>query len=305
MDPRVSVFLAVARLGHLTQASQLLNMSPSSVSAQIAALERDLGAPLFVRGSRGMKLTPSGHALFTTAEQMEAVWTKAVRTIRAEHEGAARVGIAASQTAAELFLGAPLGRFRALWPDTRIHLVMSNSYTVIDRVSDGSVDIGIVEGGVWHHRFHHEKLWTDELTLIVSSYHVWASRQTVSVAELTQVDWILREEGSGTRRVFEQALERSGHSIHELNIIMELSSLRSIVSMVVHNVGVSVVSRTLFEAEEMAITGLVPIVIEGLDLRRTLEAAWVRSSHSNRTEQLLEQLRQDVRIRQRRSGAAP
>ncbi len=300
MDPRLFAFLAVARTGQLTQASKRLNLAASSVSAQIAALERDLGATLFVRGSRGMDLTSSGVALLQAAEEMEALWNKTVRDVRAEQEGAARVGIAASHTAAELFLPQPLGRFRDKWPETRIHLIMTNSQDVIERVADGTVDVGIIEGAGTRGALSSERLWTDELVLIMSHRHPWARRTAIEASELAALDWILREEGSGTRRVFERALERAGFSVHALNVMMQLSSLRSIIAMVANNVGVSVVSRSVLDAEEVRVSGVVSMPVDGLDLHRTLEVVTSGKDLSLRAAQLVEQLRLDVAIRHKR-----
>lgn len=295
MDPRLAIFLAVARLGQITRAGRRLNLSPSAVSSQIVALERELGATLFVRGSRGMRLTASGHTLYAAAEQIEALWTKTARDVQAEQQGAPRVRIAASHTAAELFLPRPLGRFRAQWPDTLIHLVMTNSQTVVERVTGGTVDIGVIEGGPVRGEIRHERLWTDQLTLIVSVRHPLATLGSVSVSELAGLDWILREEGSGTRRVFERALEHAGFSPHELNVMMQLASLRAILAMVANNVGVSVVSRAIFAAEEIALPGIVGLPIRGLDLSRTLEAVLPAAEPSSRAARLLAYLRADAR----------
>ena len=300
MDPRLLAFLAVARTGQLTQASKRLNLAVSSVSAQIASLERDLGATLFIRGSRGMDLTAGGTALLHAAEQMEALWNKSMRDVRMEQEGAARVGIAASHTAAELFLPQPLGRFRDKWPETRVRLVMANSQEVLERVADGTVDIGIIEGAVARGALHFERLWTDELVLILSRRHPWARRTSLHASDLAALDWILREEGSGTRRVFEHALEQAGFSVHGLNVMMQLSSLRSIVAMVANNVGVSVVSRAVLDAEEVQVSGLVAMPVDELDLHRTLEVVTSGPDLPLRAEQLIQQLRLDVRIREKR-----
>lgn len=297
MDPKWLIFLAVARIGQVTEAGRRLNLSPSSVSAHIAALERDVGARLFVRSSRGVSLTPSGEILLAAAEQMESVWMRSKREVRAEHEGHARVRLASSHTAAELFLPRPLGRFRMQHPETRIQLIMTNSQHVIESVQDGTVDMGIVEGIPVGGRLHHEPLWTDELTLMVSILHPFAGRNTVSLSELSDLEWILREEGSGTRRVFEEALERAGLSVHELDVMMQLSSLRSIIAMVANNVGVSVLSRTILEENEIAVAGVVPITIEGLNLIRSLQVVLPTAKRSAATEELADQLREDVDIR--------
>lgn len=300
MDSRLLIFLAVARTGQLTEASKRLNLSPSSVSAQIASLEHDMGVALFIRRRRGMELTSSGKILLLAAEQMESLWNKTLREVRADSEGVARVRIAASHTAAELFLPRPIGRFRSKWPDTRVHLTMTNSQSVVDMVTAGVVDIGIIEGTPQHSRLRHERLWTDELIMIASSRHPAARQTSIGIGQLASLDWILREEGSGTRRVFERALEQAGLALNQLPIMMQLSSLRAILAMVSNNVGVSVVTRAIFEADEIKVSNIVPIAIEQLDLRRTMEAVMPTAPSPRMVQYLLDELSQDVLIRQRR-----
>ena len=300
VDSRLHVFLAVARTGQLTRASRQLNLSASAVSTQIMALERDLRATLFIRSSRGMTLTPSGKLMFTTAEQMEAVWTRTAREIQAEEQGAARLNIAASHTAAELFLPQPLGRFRAKWPDTRLHLVITNSQMVADRVTTGQADLGIIEGSRSPEELSSEALWTDELILVVSTRHPWASQGSVDASHLPQADWILREEGSGTRRVFNDALTHAGFSESDLSVMMELDSLRAIIAMVANNVGVSVMSRETVDSEEIRVRGVAALSIRGLNLTRQLKAIFPISHQAPRTGHLLADLREDVLIRRQR-----
>lgn len=301
VDSRLQVFLAVARTGQLTQASRQLNLSASAASGQITALEHDLRTTLFIRSSRGMTLTPSGKIMFTAAEQMEAVWTRSTREIQAVEQGAARLNIAASHTAAELFLPQPLGRFRAKWPDTRIHLVITNSQMVADRVSAGRADLGIIESSHSPEQLHSYDLWTDDLVLVVSTRHPWASYDSVDASHLPQADWILREEGSGTRRVFKEALTDAGFSESDLSVMMELDSLRAIIAMVANNVGVSVMSRETVDSKEIRVRGVVALSIRGLNLTRRLKAIFPISHQAPRAADLLADLREDVLIRRQRA----
>jgi DNA-binding transcriptional LysR family regulator len=142
---------------------------------------------------------------------------------------------------------------------------------------------------------------TDELGLIVAAHHPLAGRRSLGVEELGELDWILREEGSGTRRVFERALEQAAIPVRHLPVMMQLSSLRAIVAMVANNVGVSVVSRAVFDSDEITVSNIVPIAIERLNLRRTLEAVLPTEPSSSMVEHLLEDLRRDVEIRQKRT----
>lgn len=304
MDERLTIFLMVARIGQATKAARLLNMSPSTVSQQIAALEREVGARLFDRTGRGMHLTASGQILFRGAQEMDSLWRETVRATRIEADASAHLRIAASHTVTELYLPRPLGRFRAQWPETQIHLTMTNSTSVVDRVSRGDADLGLIEGAPVQAHTHIVPLWRDTLGLIVSRLHSYGSRSIVTIPELTTQDWILREPGSGTRRVFEEALLRVGVSLTQFNILMELSSLRAIIAMVANNVGVSVVSSAIVESPEVMSPFVKVVAIQDLPLDRTIHA--VMSRHPSRSSiNLLDHLQQDVVIRRQRGPDKP
>ncbi len=299
MDSRLGVFLTVARMEQLTRASQHLNLAPSSLSQQITGLEHDVGTTLFQRTRRGMKLTPNGRILFTMAEEMEATWQTTLRTIRLSETEASEVRLAASHTVSELYLPRPLGRFRADSPHTRIHLNMTNSADVIDQVLRGVVDIGIIEGAGPHSRIQRFALWQDTMGLIVSHHHPLASHKSVDLEDLEGLDWILREPGSGTRRVFEHALQDAGLAVGRLTVLMELSSLRAIAAMVANNVGVSVVSSAIVDTSESQIPAVKLLTIRGLSLTRTIEAVVSSLPQSQAVARLLFRLQEDVAIRAR------
>ena len=300
MDSRLPTFLTVARMKQLTRASQHLNLAASSVSQQIAGLERDVGATLFSRTSRGMTLTPPGRVLYAAAEEMEATWQKTLRSLRHSEDPVAEIRIAASHTVSELYLQRPLGRFRTEFPSTRIHLSMMNSAEVMDQVLRGIVDIGIIEGAAHSTRVERVVLWQDTMGLILSQHHPMAARHSIDIQELEQLEWILREAGSGTRRVFERALEDSGFTASRFTVLMELSSLRAITAMVANNVGVSVVSTAIVESHDVEIPKITVLPIRGLNLTRTIEAVVATDSKTSAVEGLLSQLEDDVAIRVQR-----
>jgi DNA-binding transcriptional LysR family regulator len=243
VDNRLLVFLATAREGHITGAARLLNLSVSAASHQIAQLELEFGTPLFVRGNRGMHLTPAGQVLLTYANQIEALWQTAYREVRQKAEGEQWVHVAASHTVTEFFLPDPLGQFRRTHPAVHIHLTMANSQDVISHVETGQVDFGIAEGSrVGHRNLQVTNLWQDQLGLIVARTHPWAQRTEITVKDLQSVDLILREEGSGTRAILDKALSRHGLHVTDLRIMAELSSIRAILDLVHHNIGLSVMS---------------------------------------------------------------
>jgi DNA-binding transcriptional LysR family regulator len=300
MDARLRLFLAVARAGKLTEASRQLNISASALSAQVAALEQELGVSLFVRGSRGMQLTPAGELLAARAQDMEGQWLKTLRDVALVARGEQRVHLAASQTAAELFLPAPLGRFRSRFADIQIRLSMGNTLNVMQWAEARTVDVGIIEGGIVYGSLTATNMWDDELGLIVSTRHPLATRQAVAIDDMVGLALILREPGSGTRRIFERALNEAGWSLDSLNVIMELSSLRAILAMVAHNVGASIVSNAVMKASAIRVEGVAWLPVRGLELTRRIQLVMRADlTLTPALTALIEEFRRDAHARQR------
>ena len=286
------MFLAVAREGQLTEAARQINMSVSNVSQQISSLEADFGTLLFTRTNRGAKLSPAGAVLRRYAESIEADWRLAYREVHRVAAGEHAVHVAASHTVIEVFLPRPLGVFRRRFPGVQVKLVLDNSAGVLAHVETGQVDFGIVEGRVGRIKdLHVTNLWRDHLGLIVSSHHPLAGRSEISVEELAQLDLIVREEGSGSRRILESALRGLDRDLGSMRIIMELSSVRAIVAMVRHDVGASVLSHTLADDPQNAVS-FVPI--PELRLNRQIHLVSRNpDEHGPAAQELIAELRRD------------
>ncbi len=288
------VFLAVAREGQLTEAARQINMSVSNVSQQISSLEADFGTRLFVRTNRGASLSPAGEVLRKYAENIEADWRLAFREVHRLAMGEDAVHLAASHTAIEVFLPRPLGAFRRRLPEVRVKLILDNTAGVLAQVETGQVEFGIVEGRVGRvgrKPLHRTNLWRDQLGLIVSARHPLAGRSDVSVDELARQDLIVREEGSGTRRILESALKGVDRDLGAMRVIMELSSTRAIVAMVRHDIGVSVLSHTLADDPQ---NGVCFVPISELHLHRQIHlVSRDPGEHGPAAQALIAELRRD------------
>jgi DNA-binding transcriptional LysR family regulator len=110
---------------------------------------------------------------------------------------------------------------------------------------------------------------TDEMVLIVSPNHAWAARKAGAIAasELAKVPLLLRERGSGSRRVVERALKKVGLPLRSLTVAMELDSTEAIISGVEAELGVGFVSR--WAVGKVLRLGTVRVVaVEGLEILR-------------------------------------
>ena len=141
----LQVFRTVAHLGSITAAAQRLQFTQSAVSRQIAALESDLGAPVFDRLPRGVALTEEGRALLPHAE---AILTRlrtarqAVDDLHTLSTGRLRVG--AFPTAVAALVPRALAAFRTAYPEVTVSLIEGLTPTLLTHLTTGDADVAVV-----------------------------------------------------------------------------------------------------------------------------------------------------------------
>jgi DNA-binding transcriptional LysR family regulator len=241
---QLRIFVAVADREHVTQAARDLNLTQSATSAAVAALEARYQTKLFDRVGRRIALTEAGRLFLAEAR---AVLTRAAsaETVLADLAGLKRGSLAlgASQTVANYWLPALMHRFRARYPGITMQLRIGNTESVSSWVHEGSVDVGFIEGTIDDPALIAEPVADDELVLVVGPGHDWAERRPVSADDLAKARWVLREPGSGTRAVFEQALAEHDLALSALDIALELPSNEAVRAAVEAGAGATVISR--------------------------------------------------------------
>ena len=240
---QLKVFVAVARALHMTRAAETLNMTQSAVSASVAALEASCGVALFHRVGRRIELTEAGRVFVPEAEAVLAR-AGAAETILADLSGLrrGRLSIHASQTIANYWLGPLLHRFHKLYPDIALEVVIGNTAQVASAVRAGEADLGFVEGEVEEALLARVAVPGDRLVLVVAAHDPRADLKALTPADLIDMPFVLREPGSGTRQVFEDALRASGLDPSQLKVVLELPSNEAVVSAVAAGAGATVIS---------------------------------------------------------------
>lgn len=249
-DRRLQVFHTVARLLSFTKAAETLHMTQPAVTFQIRQLEEFFNTRLFDRTHNRINLTEAGECVFEYAERILGLYDEmnnSVRQLTGDVTGVLMVG--ASTTIAEYVLPGLLGEFQARYKDLRIRLSVSNSVGIVHMVEDNTVDIGIVESPVNNKNLAVEVCWHDKLVLICPPNHRLAGKKSLNVAELRDLPFIAREEGSGTREVIADYLARAELPWSDLNLSMEFGSPESVKSAVEAGLGVSIVSAATITKE--------------------------------------------------------
>jgi LysR family transcriptional regulator, transcriptional activator of the cysJI operon len=272
---RLRVFRAVAEELSFRKAAEVLHLSQPAVSQHVHALEEEVGVQLFDRARGGghgsqISLTEAGRVLLGYANRAAETMVEARRALAAlndETVGPLRLG--ASTTVAQYLLPRILGAFLKQYPQVKLSLVSGNTEQIVEAVTEKKVALGIIEGPAMRREVKTEPMVQDEMVLIVSPNHAWAARKggEIEQKELAKVPLLLRERGSGSRRVVERALKKVGLPLRSLQVAMELDSTEAIISGVEAELGVGFVSR--WAVGKVMRLGTVKVIsVKGLEIRR-------------------------------------
>ena len=243
---QLRVFVAVAERQHVTRAAEVLHLAQSAVSAAIAALEVRYGAKLFHRVGRGIELTEAG-SLFLQEARSVLARAATAELVLSELGGLTRgtLNVAASQTIAGYWLPRHLVAYRRAHPGIEIRLVIGNTAQVVAAVHDGTAELGFVEGAVSDPAVSGRAVARDRLVIVVGPEHPWTQRDSITLEDIGEADWVLREPGSGTRSEFEQALSSRGVLPDRLRVALELPSNEAVRGAVEAGMGATAISASV------------------------------------------------------------
>jgi DNA-binding transcriptional LysR family regulator len=226
---QLSVFDAVASQESVSAAARKLSMTQSAVSMSLSQFENVLDRPLFIRkGNRltlshwGRWLRPKAKRLLQDAQQIEL-------GLHDQQIISGSFTLSVSQTFAEHLLPALISKIDTDFPELRIELTVENTDHVVHGVLNHDFEMGIIEGRNDDHRIFQENLFEDHLVIISSNFHPYAKHKKVNLAQLEQAKWILREQGAGTRHIFDGAVHGL---IENVDVYKEYESVAVIKALV-------------------------------------------------------------------------
>ena len=273
---RLKVFRAVARHLNFRKAAEQLCLTQPAVTLQIKALEQYLGVQLFDRSQTHISLTPAGTKLLRYAEKiekLEAAVLAELSTFTDHQRGDLRIG--ASLTVAQYILPHLLGAFQVQHPLVRPSIVTCNTEEVVESLVQGKVAVGFIEGPSLRRDIRTEAFLEDEIVLMAPPAHEWSDRSSIELEELKEERLLMREIGSGTRRVVEMALQKHGLKIKHLNVAMEIDSTEGITTAVEAGLGIGFASLWAI-GKELREGSVRAVPIRGVRITRQLSFAYPR-----------------------------
>jgi DNA-binding transcriptional LysR family regulator len=243
---QLRVFVAVAERQHMTRAAESLHLAQSAVSAAVAALEARHGAKLFHRVGRGIELTEAGKLFLGEARGVLAR-AEAAELVLSELGGLQRgtLSLYASQTIASYWLPRHLVAFRRAHPGIEIRLAVGNTAQAAEAVHQGLAELGFIEGAIDDPILTINEVARDQLVVVVGAEHQSCTGERVELTQLTDLAWVLREPGSGTRSAFEAAITASGIPLQEIKVVLELPTNEAVRAAVEAGMGATAISASV------------------------------------------------------------
>lgn len=265
---QLSIFCKVIEERSFSKAGASAHLSQPTVSSHIKALEAHFECRLIDRLPTAAVPTPAGQVLYQYARRMIALkseMTAAMSEFLGHIRGHLTIG--GSTIPGNYLLPGLMGRFSGAYPEVRMSLIVADTASIIERVANGELEVGLVGGLNDDARIQQDAFVKDEMALVVPKGHALSGRGAVTLAELVTLPYIAREPGSGTRQSFEACLKNAGHGGDALSVVAEMGSTESVIQAVRAGLGVSVLSK-LAVASALDNGDLAVLRIKGIDLTR-------------------------------------
>jgi DNA-binding transcriptional LysR family regulator len=266
---QITAFVEVAERRSVSRAAEALFLTQPALTARVQRLERDLGAQLFVRTSRGMKLTEAGEAFLPYAfRALDALADGRMQVNALERGGAGRLAIGAAPAVGTYVLPSLLKRFALSHPRVEVRVRTGHSEEILELVLREQVDIGLVRS-LRHRDIASTPLYEDRLILVVDPEHPFAAAGRIRLDEIAGEQLILFDRTSSYHELTNAFFRRAGVSPKG---VMELDNIDAAKKMVEQGFGVALLPHTSV-ADEIAAGRLAEVAIQGAEpVRRQIVA---------------------------------
>lgn len=290
MDFRqLETFVAVAKFKSFSKAAESLYLTQPTVSSHILNLEKELNTILVNRSNRNTSLTKAGEILYDYAMNIMNLKESALFRLN-EYRGkmVGNIEIASSTIPEQYIVPELICEFNKIFPEVTFSIFHYDSQEVIEGITQGDIDFGIVGASIANNQLAYFDLISDELYLITPVRPPYDSCEEIELSEILKERFIFREEGSGTRHLVEKILHDNNLSTSSLNIIAHIENTEAIKQCIRRGMGISFLSKRAVE-DEIKHNLLKALKIKDVCLNRRFYFVY----HKYRTPSPLEKTFQD------------
>ncbi len=262
---QLATFQVVAKHCSYVRAAEELHFSQPAVSAQIRQLEESMGVKLFDKIGRKTHLTQAGEELYLYSQKIFSLIDETLETmeaLRSPHYG--RLSVGADTTVGTYVIPGLLGKFHQMYPEVEITLEVVNRGYLLDAMVNNRVDMVVMGKIPTDVPVFVAPFAPNELVLVAPPTHRLAGCGRVPFAELARENFLLREEGSGTRSALENAFQEAGMPLH---VSMQVGNNSAIKQGVAAGLGIALISQVALDME-LETNRLVILDVEGFPIMR-------------------------------------
>lgn len=270
----LKIFIAVCDYGKMSTAAEKLFMTQPSVSQAIAEIEQQYGVRVFERLSKKLYLTEAGERLLKYARHIVSSFEEMEESILKTSSNIS-LKIGATITVGTCVLNNILNDFKMQNPNAMTQIYVENTNVIEEMILKSTLDIGVVEGIIKSRDIITIPIVPDELILVSPLSHEFSSVEEISAEKLNNQDFILREEGSGTRELFEKKIEGMGITINKKWICNNSEAIKN---AVMSGQGLTVISQMLVR-KEIEDNKLHAVKIKDIKLTRNFYLAYHKNKY--------------------------
>lgn len=242
LDYRLQTFLTVCETLNYTRAAKELGLTQPAVSRHIRSLEVEYGVPLFVHKNKRISLSPAGTLLMRHARTIRSDGELLRQQLKDTNAQVQELHMGTTKTIADFVIGRPIVRFLRENPDLRLHLSVSNTTELLERIRQGTLDVALVEGHFDSGEFDFCRYGTEEFIAVASAKHAFA-HEPLNLREVLNEPLLIREPGSGTRDILEKNLAAAELNIGDFRRCVEIGSMHIILQLLEADMGISFMYR--------------------------------------------------------------
>lgn len=280
----LKTFVALAEIKNFTKTAEKLLMSQPTVSLHIKNLEKEFETELFQRSPKFLKITKSGELLLERAKKMICIYEHARQDIIELHktiQGTIKIG--ASYTIGEYVLPTLLRDLQKNYKELLIEITIGNTEEIVAGVKHFVLDIGLIEGQMEDKDLVVVPFMEDELFIVAGNNHPLSSNKKVSIADLNNQAWVIREKGSGSREFLLSMLKANKLKVDSM---LTIGSNQGVKEAVVNGLGLSLLSHMVI-ARVLEHQYLRTIQVDDLQFKRTFSYICAPSRQEKHNVKLL------------------
>ncbi|MEC5422887.1 LysR family transcriptional regulator [Virgibacillus sp. C22-A2] len=287
MDQHLVVFVTVADYKNFSRAAEALHMSQPAVSQYIAALEREFEVKLLERNNKSVQVNKAGQIVYQYAKEILRNYERMqilVSDLKNDPSGELKIG--ASYTIGEYFLPGLLGVLRKRYLKIVPDVTIGNTTEIAQKLLNHQIDIGLVEGDFNHRSILTQHFATDDMYIIAGEGQSLIKQSIVLPKELEKQTWIIREEGSGTRKMVEDFFQK--HSIQPLRVLT-FGSTQIIKEAVEAGLGISLLSDLTIK-KELKLNTISKLLVKDTPVQRKFSIIKNNQEFHTKAMQVFEQV---------------